>query len=83
MPLLLHSSNTACSGQVGTRRVFTCGKAVSPRQAHGPNGVQAGSFRGFEFFRFDGGVSSQPPALIRVLTIRVPHQNALGQAAIR
>jgi hypothetical protein len=62
--------NNACSRQVGTRRVFTCasrksigtmcGKAVSPRQAHGPNGVQAGSFRGFEFFRFDG-VSTLPP----------------------
>jgi len=42
------------AADLGTRRVFTrasrkntgtiCGKTVSPRWAHGPNGVQASSF---------------------------------------
>jgi len=56
--------NNACSGQVGTRRVFTCacGKAVSPRQAHGPNGVQAGIFLASSFFRFDGETPLSPIA---------------------
>ena len=39
-----------------------CGKAVSPRSAHGPNGVQARSFLGFKLVPLGGVVASRPPA---------------------